>query len=281
MENRNGRFKDVTAEKSDLNRLFFVSAISASDINRDGLIDFYFSTYGPAGDNRGVDWKRIFLPKEQASILSAKEKSNHMWVDFPGPPNVVVMNQGNGVLRQVPVDELAGQWHNSFQSAWADFDLDGDDDLYVCNDFAPGGFLMNETKPGDDIPTFRDGLPSSFPSGTMGFGMGVSWSDFDVDGDLDIYVSNMYSKAGKRILSQLSNNDPRFEVSASGNYLYENEGGQFTQIAGPETGQLPVHQVGWSYGGQFADFNNDGFSDLYVPSGYFTAPELGETNVDL
>ena len=281
MENQNGRFRDVTAKKSNLNRLFFVSAISASDINRDGLVDFYLSTYGPAGDNRGVDWKRIFLPPKQAKILAAKERSDHMWVDFPGPPNVVVMNRGGGKLEQVPVDSLASQWHNSFQSAWGDFDLDGDDDLYVCNDFAPGGFLINETPVGAENPVFKDGIPVAFPAGTMGFGMGTSWSDFDADGDLDLYISNMYSKAGKRILSQLTNNDSRFEVSASGNYLYQNNDGTFKQIAGDGTNEMPVNRVGWSYGGQFADFNNDGYSDLYVPSGFFTAPDLGETNVDL
>lgn len=281
MENQNGRFRDVTAAKTNLNRLFFVSAISASDINRDGLVDFYLSTYGPAGDNRGVDWKRMFLPPQQAKTLAAKERTDHMWVDFPGPPNVIVMNRGGGKLEQVPVDSLISQWHNSFQSAWGDFDLDGDDDLYVCNDFAPGGFLINETPVGAAQPVFTDGISSAFPSGTMGFGMGTSWSDFDCDGDLDLYVSNMYSKAGKRILSQLTNNDTRFEVSASGNYLYQNDNGNFQQIAGDGADQMPVHRVGWSYGGQFADFNNDGFSDLYVPSGFFTAPDLGETDVDL
>ncbi len=281
MENQNGKFKDVTAKQSNLNRLFFVSAISASDINQDGLVDFYLSTYGPAGDNRGVDWKRMFLPRQQSAVLAAKEKSDHMWVDFPGPPNVVVMNRGNGRLEMLPVDQLVSQWHNSFQSVWGDFDLDGDDDLYVCNDFAPGGFLVNETEPGAANPEFRDGIPRAFPKGTMGFGMGASWSDFDADGDLDLYVSNMYSKAGKRILAQLANNDRRFEVSATGNFLYRNNHGEFDQVAGPGNDQLPVHQVGWSYGGQFADFNNDGFSDLYVPSGFFTAPEVGQTTVDL
>ena len=281
MENRDGRFHDVTAEKSDLGDLYFVSAISASDINRDGLIDFYLSTYGPAGDNRGVDWKSMFLSSEQRQILNEKERNDHMWVDFPGPPNVIVMNRGDGRLEQVPVDSLVSQWHNSFQSAWADFDSDGDDDLYVCNDFAPGGFLINETATGTDTPTFSDGIPKSFPSGTMGFGMGISWADYDGDADLDLYVSNMYSKAGKRILNQLPNNDPRFVVSATGNYLFENGDGVFKQMAGPAKDQLPVHQVGWSYGGQFADFNNDGKPDIYVPSGFFTAPDTGGSEVDL
>ena len=281
MENREGRFEDVTESKTDLGGLYFVSAISASDINRDGLLDFYLSTYGPAGDNRGVDWKSMFLSPDHARILSQKERQDHMWVDFPGPPNVVVMNRGQGKLQQAPVDQLVSQWHNSFQGAWGDFDQDGDDDLYVCNDFAPGGFLINETPRGSESPVFTDGIPVAFPSGTMGFGMGVSWGDYDADADLDLYVSNMYSKAGKRILNRLENNDPRFVVSATGNYLYQNQDGQFQQVAGPDKEQIPVHQVGWSYGGQFADFNNDGRADIYVPSGFFTAPDVGASEVDL
>jgi hypothetical protein len=42
-----------------------------------------------------------------------------------------------------------------------------------------------------------------------------------------------------------------------------------------------VNQVGWSYGGQWADFDNDGRLDLYVPTGFYTAPREIDTEVDL
>ena len=49
---------------------------------------------------------------------------------------------------------------------------------------------------------------------------------------------------------------------------------------GSGEGEFKVHQVGWSFGGQFSDFNNDGKLDLYVPSGYYTAPTEIATEVD-
>ena len=50
---------------------------------------------------------------------------------------------------------------------------------------------------------------------------------------------------------------------------------QVAQADAPET------KVGWAFGGQFADFDNDGWLDLYVPSGLYTAPKSAATEVDL
>ena len=45
--------------------------------------------------------------------------------------------------------------------------------------------------------------------------------------------------------------------------------------------ELTVAKAGWSWGGQFFDFDNDGFLDIYVPNGYFTAPEQFAAGKDL
>jgi hypothetical protein len=98
---------------------------------------------------------------------------------------------------------------------------------------------------------------------------------------LDLYVSNMFSKAGRRIVKKLDSVDPRIQVAAAGCFLFVNSNGKFEQRAGAAVDQFHVNQVGWSYGGQWADFDNDGRLDLYVPTGFYTAPREIDTQVDL
>ena len=290
LRNDGGKFTNVTNKMSDIGTWFMVSAIAVSDINRDGLLDFYCSTYGPFGQNtpgkfvESADWRDKFLTPAEKQTLAAKSKNGNNFVDSAGPPNFIVMNRGNGRLEVAKPTELTQQWHHSYQSSWADVDNDGDDDLYIANDFSSDALLINETPVGAKQPVFTDGLKTCFPDGGVGFGMGVSWSDFDCDGDFDLYVSNMYSKAGARIIRQLENlgpGDPRMEIATRGNFLYVNENGAFRNMTGSGAGQFDVGQVGWSYGGQFMDIDNNGFDDLYVPCGYFTASEAGDSKVDI
>ena len=92
----------------------------------------------------------------------------------------------------------------------------------------------------------------------------------------------MYSKAGNRIFNQLGGRfDPRLRMSAQGNFLLENKGGKFEQVAGTGPENQHVSRVGWSFGGQMLDLNNDSKLDVYVPSGYFTAPKSADSKVDL
>lgn len=114
-----------------------------------------------------------------------------------------------------------------------------------------------------------------------GFGMGASWGDYDNDGQQDLYVSNMYSKAGMRITGQISGLDVRFRQSADGNRLYRHCGDHFKLVSANNPPGLLVTQAGWSWGGQFVDVDNDGFLDIYVTSGYYTVPDAIASEVDL
>ena len=115
----------------------------------------------------------------------------------------------------------------------------------------------------------------------LGFGMGACWGDYDLDGDFDLYVSNMYSKAGKRITKQIDGLDERFFRMATGNRLFANEGDKFTLVTDKSGEGSAAGKAGWSWGGQFGDFDNDGRQDLYVCSGFFTAPDKYASTVDL
>ena len=277
--NQDGTFQPHEEINQVLAETRFVLAASVSDVNRDGLLDLYLSTYA-YGQGELKDWFEQTTRVEERLKTRLKIERAHTYVDRGGPPNILLMNRG-GSFEWAKIGDTLKQYRDSYQSVWTDLDLDGDLDVYVCNDFSPDVFLRNDTEQGSFKPQFKDITQEVAGNSVMGFAMGASWGDFDNDGDLDLYVSNMYSKAGLRIVNQLDDVNERLRVSAHGNFLYVNEDGKLRQVAGSGENQQHVSSVGWSYGGQFADFNNDGELDIYVASGFYTPPKEVANDKDL
>ena len=278
--NDHGVFRLQKDTNGELAYARFVTAGSAADFNGDGLLDLYLSTYvSPSASANPNDWvQRMIIKSDREKFRGLA--NNHPFIDRGGPANILFINI-DGKLTRCETDDVLKQWRNSYQSVWHDWDNDGDPDLYVCNDFAPDAFLRNDTQQGSESPRFLDVTDSVSDASTMGYSMGASWGDFDNDADLDLYVSEMYSKAGKRILQKFPDADKRSVVAAKGNFLFQNDGARFNQVAGSKTDQVNVAKVGWAFGGQFADFDNDGWLDIYCPSGFYTAPELVREDADL
>jgi len=274
--NDGGHFTDVTNSLSDLGNQYLVTAMGVSDINGDGLLDVYLATYSPVVNIDTLKHK-ILSPEDVRRLDTIFATDSSPFVNERGVPNVLLMNRGGGRLERAG-GESVKLWRKSYQPLWFDADNDGDEDLYVCNDFGPDSFLRNDTPRGATEPVLVDAFSEVFPDGQMAFGMGASCGDYDNDGDLDLFISNMYSKAGNRIVPFFKKADPQILVAARGNFLYENQGGVF-RLANEK--DAPESKVGWAFGGQFADFNNDGWLDLYVPSGFYTAPKEAATEVDL
>lgn len=275
-----GKFVEDKTVNQLLAEISFVTSASACDINRDGLLDLYLCTYS-AGGLQPQEFAKHVVGEEDRLKLELLIKRNNAFIDRGGPPNIILLNDGNQFSRP-KLDDTAKQWRHTFSSVWSDIDGDGDQDLYVCNDFSPDAFLRNETEANSAEVKFTDMTSDLIGDGTTGFGMGASFGDFNSDGSLDLYVSNMYSKAGNRVFKELGSDfDPKILLSAQGNFLYQRDGEKFRQVAGLNDSQQHVSKVGWSFGGQFADFNNDGNLDLYVPSGYYSAPQSVDTQVDL
>ena len=258
MVNEDGHF--VTRDLGDGVLPLLVASISAADYNGDGLLDVYFSTYAArmllkavATASQGV-LLADFLPADHARTLYdlSRDRIGHLIYDAPGPPNVLLRNLGDGRFAAT-----AAVWRNTLQATWADYDRDGDPDLYLANDFAANNLLRNDGGVLVDV-TAESGAADP------GFGMGASWADYDGDGRQDLYVTNMHSSAGRRITEAAGS---AFAPLARGNSLLRNGREGFTLVA-----DSSVEDGGWGWGGQFLDFDNDGDLDIYALSGYYTPP---------
>jgi len=269
--NEGGRFVDRGATLLGAPLPYLVSSVSAADYDGDGLLDVYLSTYGIDDDLQAA----FLSPAERLEIKRRWGSGGHMFRDRPGPPNVLLRNLGDGRFGPAPNADTLAVWRNTFQSTWSDYDGDGDMDVYLANDFAPNNLMAN-----DGGGRFTD---VTEPTGTadIGFGMGAAWGDYDGDGRQDLYVTNMYSTAGRRITAQLGALGEILAPMARGNTLFRNLPDRFVRLSGLEPPALLVERGGWGWGGQFVDVDNDGDLDIHSLSGYYTAPALPGTHPDL
>ncbi len=259
MVNEDGHF--ASRDLGDGVLPFLVASISAADYDGNGLLDVYFSTYAArmlleavtSASHAGA-LLADFLPTDHARALYdlSRDRIGHLIYDAPGPPNVLLRNLGDGRFAAT-----AAVWRNTLQATWADYDRDGDPDLYLANDFAANNLLRNDGGVLVDV-TAESGAADP------GFGMGASWADYDGDGRQDLYVTNMHSSAGRRITEAAGS---AFAPLARGNSLLRNGSEGFALVA-----DSPVEDGGWGWGGQFLDFDNDGDLDIYALSGYYTPP---------
>ncbi|MDT8397263.1 MAG: CRTAC1 family protein [Pseudomonadales bacterium] len=133
---------------------------------------------------------------------------------------------------------------NDFTANFADIDNDGWLDLLVAADFGTSQVFINNRAGGFDKVTGKE---------ISGFGMGAAVGDYDNDGDLDWFITGIHDDSGQ------------FEVF-DGNRLYRNQGkGAFLDV----TAFSGTGAGGWGWGACFADFNNDGFLDLFQVNGFY------------
>ena len=280
LENKDGQFGERSDLITDIELPFMVSSISAADYNRDGLLDIYLCTYSPIEGShvdimKGDVWLQHFLdPVEQVEYRQRLATADP-YFDMAGPPNLLLKNAGGKFEFPGRDAETLQVWKKTFQASWCDFDQDGDQDVYVCNDFANDDLFRNDGEAGFVNISKESGLER------IGAGMGVSWNDHNNDGQFDLYVSNMYSKAGNRITDQISGLDPRFKEMAQGNYLFEFDGERFDLVSLDDGPQKAASVTGWSWGGQMVDIDNDAFVDIVVANGYYTAPKEIAVQMDL
>jgi hypothetical protein len=266
--NEGQRFVDRSADLVGGQLPGFVSSVSVADYDKDGLLDVYFGTYGGPTmfSHRGALEK--YLSAEQAAEFRQRVKTESHWLqDRVGPPNVLFRNSGQGRFELSPLSRQVEVWRNTYQATWRDYDRDGDVDLFVVNDFGTNNLFRNDGKDGLTDVTQAMGVKE------LAFGMGASWGDYDNDGKEDIYVSNMYSKAGERIIANVGERAQEFAIMARGNSLFRQGGDRFERVSGSKRPALTVERAGWGWGSQFCDVNNDAYLDIFAISGFYTAPK--------
>ena len=274
-----GRFVDRSAWVLKGQLPYFVSSVSVADYDGDGLLDVYIATYAvETMFEKGTYDPKIFgnyLAKSDIDELSRLiNKMDTPYMNLPGPPNVLLKNLGRGKF-EVVNDSALRVFKNTHQATWSDYDGDGKPDLFLANDFNKPTLFHNLGGGKFADVTHDMGLAEAR------FSMGSTWGDYDNDGRMDLYLSAMSSKAGRRILTQIPDVDPRFSILAAGNALYRNAPNAFEKTSGASSPKIEVEQSGWDWGAQFVDLNNDGWLDIFSLSGFYTAPKQVETDFDI
>ena len=226
--NGDGTFTDVT-DKAGVGNRYWGMGVAAGDYDNDGWVDLFVCNYGP---------------------------------------NTLYRNNGDGTFRDVTTTAGVGDGRWAVSASFGDYDADGRLDLYVTNTVQ---FDYRDPDPMDchyrgitvqcgplgmvgdsDIlyrnngdGTFRDvsekaGVSEVTPS----YGLGAIWSDYDNDGDLDLYVAN----------DQMAN----FLFRNRGDGTFE-ETGLFAGAAFSDDGTAQG-----SMGVDFGDYDRDGLLDIYI-----------------
>ena len=213
------------------------------DYDRDGLLDFVVVRHMEESDLEAFDLRFYAYAVRPLGLFHN---------NGDGTFTEVTHLLGDTVTPGKSQGEYGNLWGAGFQPGWVDFDNDGDADLYVVNDFGkdiqPNVLWRNDGPAEGGVWRFEDISQRSGTNAAM-FGMGLAVGDYDLDGNFDLYVTDIED-----------------------NLLLRNNGDglSFTEAAadaGVGKGEFQRRQrVSW--GAVFFDYDNDGWEDLYVASGF-------------
>jgi len=270
------RLRDVLATSDD------TMSLTAVDYDMDGRLDIYVCAYHE--DIRMESDSNHGMPGASAGFVvdDANNGGNnslfHNRISSDGDWSFA------NVTREVGLDANNHRW--SLAASWDDFDNDGDQDLYVANDYGRDHFYRNDlnspvppTTTTGAKPQFTD-ISTTAHVEDSATGMSMTWGDYNRDGWMDAFVSNMWSSAGQRIAFQSrfqenfsAEKKQRIQRLARGNTLLRNQGdGTFSDQSAP----AGIEMGRWAWGSHFIDVDNDGWEDLIVSNGYLTTEDTGD-----
>ena len=232
--NGDGTFTDRTAA-AGVQALDWSAGCAFADVDADGDLDLYVANYV----NFSVE---THTPCRVNGILVYCSPRV-----YDGVKDIFFRNNGDGTFTEntenAGFDNLAAR---GLGVTFADYDMDGDSDLYVAND-ADANFLYNN----DGNGRFREQSQFSGVAlsehGLVENGMGVAFGDYDNDTWLDLAVTNFQHQT---------------------NTLYHSDAGEFftDQTYSSGTGDVSLPYLAW--GVNFFDFDHDGFQDIFIANGH-------------
>jgi hypothetical protein len=220
-----------------------VGGVALFDYNNDGLLDMFFTN--------------------GAAIPSFDKSEPVYW-------NRLYRNNGDGTFTDVTeAARLKGKCY-SMGAAAGDYDNDGYVDLYVA------GYNCNQLFHNNGDGTFTDvtekaGVTGIIPKAGKAWSVAAGWVDYNNDGHLDLFVVDYLSYSLKTATLCVDQGHPAYcspvDFLGTPNILYRNNGdGTFTDVSE----QSHVSQyVGKGMGVSFADYDNDGFTDIFVSNDTF------------
>ena len=250
--NGDGTFTDVS-EKAGVagNTRRWNTGCAFVDYDRDGKLDLFVANY------IDLDLATAPLPESGPCLYKAVTVAC-------GPPglkggkNILYHNNGDGTFTDVSTSSGISQANGTYGLGvlTADFDNDGWPDIYVANDSTASALYQNK-KNGKFTDIALEAGCALSPDGKPQAGMGVSASDYDMDGNFDIVKTNFAGDTPS---------------------LYRNQGGAnfedttFTAGLGQHTQYL-----GWGCG--FFDMDNDGWPDILICNGH-VYPEVEQLKTE-
>ncbi|HKJ47158.1 MAG TPA: VCBS repeat-containing protein, partial [Balneolales bacterium] len=186
--------------------------------------------------------------------------------------NKLYLNEGNFHFRNITQEASVGcdsLW--STGATFADVNGDGLLDLFVCISGPPGGknrhnkLFINEGIDKNGVPHFKD-ESKQYGVALSGLSTQAAFFDYDGDGDLDLYLLNNPIQSVVNY-SNMTGNQRLIPDTLGGNKLYRNDGGHFTDVT--EHAGIYSSIIGFGLGVNIADFNRDGWPDIYISNDFF------------
>lgn len=235
--NEEGRSFRAVSTTAGLPRWVNANSAIWFDYDRDGKLDLFLAGYWPEQVNLWALTTTRIMPESFEYAQNGGRK-------------YLLRNRGDGTFEDVT--DVAGVTSSRWTLAAVAADLfgTGAPDLFLANDYGVAELFAN-----DGRGHFTDVSRSTGIGLSPKSGMNAAVGDVFNDGRLAVYQTNI--------------SEPGILIQGNNLWVPPGSGGTSATFENMAT-TLGVDLAGWSWGAQFGDLNNDGFTDLYVANGYIS-----------